>query len=144
MKKLQLSDLIALMFILLFTYAGWTKLLDYQTFREQLATFDYISGFAGFLALAMPLIHLGLALLFIWQRMRIWALWLSFMLLLLYSVYIAIVLYGSNDMPCACSGIFRFTSWTGQLAINSVFLAAAFAGIFFHAGIPDTKRNFNQ
>lgn len=136
MRKLQFSDLIALMFIILFTYAGWTKLLDYRSFRGQLASFNYISGGAGFLAIAMPLAHLGLALLLMSPKMRISALRISIALLLLYSVYIAVILlFSGNDIPCACGGLFRFTSWGGQLAINSLLIVCAFMAIIFQPNI---------
>jgi hypothetical protein len=141
MKKQLLSDLIALMFIILFVYAGWTKLLDHRIFHNQLATFDYINSFAGFLAWAVPLIHLGLALLFIWPSMRLWALGGTFVLLLTYSVYIILILYRGVNVPCACSGLFKFTSWIEQLVMNSVFLLGASIGIIFETN-PKRKESF--
>lgn len=131
MRKQLFSDLIALIFIILFVYAGWIKLLDHRMFRNQLTAFDYINSFAGFLAWAVPLIHLGLAFLFIWPSMRLWALGGTFILLLTYSAYIILILYRGVNVPCACSGLFKFTSWAGQLVMNSAFLAMAAAGIIF-------------
>lgn len=144
MGKRQFSDLITLIFITLFAYAGWTKLLDYHSFRDQLAAFDHISAFAGFLALAMPLTHLGLALLFVWRKMRVCALWISFGLLMSYSAYITVVLFSETNMPCACGGLFKFTSWSGQLAMNSLLVACAFFGIIFQPNISPTRRNFDH
>jgi len=141
MKKQLLSDLIALMFIILFVYAGWIKLLDHCMFRNQLTAFDYINSFAGFLAWVVPLIHLGLALLFIWPGMRLWALGGTFILLLTYSVYIILILYRGVNVPCACSGLFKFTSWAGQLVMNTLFLAMAAAGIIFEIS-PKQRQSF--
>lgn len=141
MKKQLLSDLIALMFIVLFVYAGWIKLLDHHMFRNQLTAFDYINSFAGFLAWAVPLIHLGLALLFIWPSMRLWALGGTFILLLTYSIYIILILYRGVNVPCACSGLFKFTSWIEQLVMNCVFLAGASTGIIFETN-PKQRQSF--
>lgn len=130
---------ISLLFIVLFVYAAISKLLDFETFTVQLAQSPLLSAYAGIIAWLVPGIEIGIAVLLMFERARIMALYAAFTLMIMFTAYIFIILNFSDFIPCSCGGVLEKLSWTQHLIFNIFFIILAGAAIFFTA-IWNTKK----
>ncbi len=62
-------------------------------------------------------------------RLRLLALYASFSLMVMFTVYIFIVLNYSPFVPCSCGGILEKMGWTEHLFFNIGFVFLAMIGI---------------
>lgn len=129
--KVIATEAIVLLFVLLFVYASVSKLLDFENFQVQLGQSPLISSFAGFLSWIVPLFELFIAALLLVRRTRIYGLYLSFLLMVFFTIYIYTILNYSESIPCSCGGILERMSWKEHLWFNVLFVVLAVLGLFF-------------
>ena len=122
-------DLIGYLFIILFTYAAFSKLSDYESFTIQLGQSPLLSAFAGWVSWFIPAIEILIAILLMFNRTRFSALVASFGLMLMFSAYIYIILHYSEFVPCSCGGILEKMTWNQHLIFNLVFCFLAVIAI---------------
>lgn len=126
--KKWLTNSVAGLFILLFVYAAVSKLLDHENFSLQLAQSLLLSAFATVIAWLVPLTEIAIAILLVIPRFRIFALYASFLLMVMFTGYIYIILNFTDFIPCSCGGVLEDLGWTEHLIFNIVFaLLAALA-----------------
>ena len=134
MQRAILAIIICLL-ILLFVYTGISKLIDQSTFLKDLNNQPFPRFFNGILVWLIPVIELLLALLLLFDNTRKWALVGAFVLMLLFTIYTALVLLNVfNRTPCSCGGVIRSLSWVQHLFFNLFFVAISIIGIklFMH------------
>ncbi len=119
------------LFVLLFLYAATSKLLDFETFTVQLAQSPLLSAYAGVIAWMVPGIEIVIAVLLVFPRFRILALYACFTLMVMFTAYIYIILNFSDFIPCSCGGVLEKLSWTQHLIFNIVFIILAGVAVFF-------------
>lgn len=122
-------ETVCLLYVLLFVYAAVGKLLDYENFRVQLGQSPLISSFAGWLSWTLPLSELLTALLLLIHETRIYGLYLSYFLRVLFTTYIFIILNYSASIPCSCGGVLEQMGWQEHLWFNVFFIVLAVVGI---------------
>lgn len=122
-------EIICFLFILLFSYAAISKLLDFNLFKIQLGQSPLLTAFAGWVAWVIPIIELVTALLLAIPKYRIAALYVALGLMSLFTLYIIAILKFSDYVPCSCGGILDDMGWQEHLIFNMVFLALAIVGI---------------
>lgn len=127
-------EIISALLIVLFIYAAVSKLLDYETFKGQLAKSPFIMEYAGVTAWALPVgeILVGLALSF--KRTRLLGLYASVFLMSMFTAYIWAMLHYSFYIPCSCGGILSKMDWNDHLWFNLGFLVLAVLGAFLEVG----------
>lgn len=125
-------DIICLLFVVLFTYAAVSKLLEFEKFRAQLGQSPLLTAFADMVVWTIPAVELAISLLLFVPRFRLVALYASLSLMTLFTAYIVAVLYFSPYVPCSCGGILEKLGWTEHLVFNLVFIALAIAGIVLY------------
>lgn len=114
----------------LFLYTGLSKVLDPGRFISQLQAQILPAGFVPVLAIAVPGIELVLAGLLFIPKARNFAFWGATILLLLFSLYVALVLLNAfKRTPCGCAFGFEHLSWPAHLLLNLCFLGGAIAGL---------------
>ena len=123
-----LSGIAASLLIILFIYAGLSKLMDYEGFRFQLGRSPYVTGIAGFVAWFMPAAEIIAALLLTFQRTRLFGFYLSFFLMFLFTGYIYAMLHYSPFLPCSCGGVLSAMSWEQHLYFNIFFVLVSLTG----------------
>jgi hypothetical protein len=124
---------VALLHILLFSYAAASKLLDFQNFQVQLGQSPLLSAFAVTVSVAVPMVEFILVLMLMLPRFRLIGLYGSFVLMTMFSAYIVIVLNFSSFTPCSCGGILEKMSWTEHLIFNIVFVVISAIAIILHS-----------
>ena len=122
-------QIISMLFIILFTYAAISKLLDYENFKLLLKQSPFLGAHANLLGWGIPASELMIAVLFFFPKLSLEGLWSSTFLLMIYSAYIIIVLNFSESIPCSCGGIIPSLSWIQHLYFNIGFIVLAVGGI---------------
>ena len=120
---------IALLHILVFTYAAFSKLADYESFTIQLGQSPLLSAFAGWVAWFIPSLELLIVFLLILPSTRFFALTASFALMVMFSAYIYIILHYSEFVPCSCGGILERMTWNEHLLFNLIFSLLALIAV---------------
>lgn len=132
MKRSTVVEIISSLLILLFVYAAVSKLLDYSTFKLQLAKSPFITDFAGIIAWGVPVTEIIIGLLLSLKKTRLIGLYLSLFLMTAFSSYIFMMLHYSYYIPCSCGGILSKMGWNTHFWFNIAFTIASIAGILTH------------
>ncbi len=117
-KKGTVTGVVCSLLILLFVYAALSKLSGYDKFSVQLAQSPLLAPAAGWIARAVPVSELLLSAMLFFPRSRLAGMYGSFLLMLLFTVYIILILGFSEKIPCSCGGILESMGWKTHLAFN--------------------------
>jgi len=121
MLKRTIPSVVSLLLVVLFLYTGISKLMDYSVFKEQIAQSPILAPIAPFIAWALPLVEFAVAVALFIPAWRLWGLYASSVLMLLFTGYIAALLSFSEELPCSCGGILQEMSWQQHLVFNITF-----------------------
>lgn len=125
---------VAMLYIALFVYAALSKLLDFSAFRMQLSQSPLLSAHAQWLSWLVPSIEILLAVLLSFPKTRLWALFFSLNLMVMFAAYIYIILHYGSFVPCSCGGILEKMGWKEHLIFNIVFVFLAITAFVFESG----------
>ena len=123
-----LVEIICLLFIILWVYAGMNKMMDNE-FGTQLHRSPYLDKVADLIELALPVGELFIALLLIVPRTKLIGLYASFFTMFIFTGYIYAMLKYSFYKPCSCGGILAKMDWNTHLYFNIAFTVLAAVGI---------------
>lgn len=132
MKRKIAVEVISFLFIFLFVYAALNKLWEYQKFTIQIGQSPLLTGFGGWLPPMVIGAELLLAAMLITDRFRKFALYGSFSLMVMFTIYIAAILNLGSFIPCSCGGVLENLGWTEHLVFNTVFVALALIAIILY------------
>jgi uncharacterized membrane protein YphA (DoxX/SURF4 family) len=117
--------------IILFVYAGFSKLLTFSQFRGQLHNQSFPRWMADMLLYTLIPAEFLAAVLLSFSRSQRLGLKLSAVLLTAFTGYIALVMLHFWDrIPCSCGGILTHMSWGTHLAFNACFLFLALSSLW--------------
>ena len=118
-----------LFFIVLFLYAGLTKLLSMTLFIDNLSNSPMLNNNEVVLAIAygLPIIELTVSALLLIKKQLSISLYLVFFLLIGYISYLVALLFMYPEIPCNCRSFFPILNWHGHLyfTIGCTLLAIA-------------------
>lgn len=126
-----LVEIISLLYIVLFVYAAFNKILDFENFQVQIAQSPLLSSFATWISWLVPILELTISVLLCIPKMRLLALYCSFSLMFMFSIYIVTMLNFSPFVPCSCGGILDNFSWNQHLIFNVIYTVIAIPAIIF-------------
>lgn len=129
---------VAILHIMLFTYAAISKILDFQNFRAQLGQSPLLSIFAEVVSIAVPSIEILLSVLLMIPKIRIRALQYSCFLMFMFTVYIVMILNFTSFIPCSCGGVLEKLGWSEHLIFNIIFVVLGLSAIAFSKGLRHT------
>ena len=127
--------------VLLFVYAGLSKLLNHPLFVTQLEASPILKRSAIFLAWLVPLSELIIAVLLLFRRSVSIARFAFTFLMALFTIYISILLSSGLTLPCSCGGVIAAFSWQKHLLFNIVFVLLGIASILVNK--ENNKRQWN-
>lgn len=132
---------ISILFIILFVYAGLTKLMEGDMFYNNIRNSPILGGrtMASLGSWLIPLTELSIALLIAWPKTRMIGLYGALALMLLYTGYTVAILFFAPYIPCSCGGVISLLSWEQHLVFNIVFLLLVAVSIGL--SIKDQKSN---
>lgn len=116
---------------LLWAYAAVSKLSDYGQFKQEMHEQLLYPFLQELLIYALPLVELGVSVLFIVPNLKELALQLSLLLLSVFSAYIGLALLKPlKNRPCSCGGILEGMGWTTHFLFNIFFLLLTAATLY--------------
>ena len=139
-KQNLLPEAIAILFILLLTYAASSKLMNFHTFQSQIAQSPVFSSIAEYIAFGVPFIELVISGFLIFEKYRLQALTAAYSLMIMFTTYIIIILNFSDFIPCSCGGILERLSWNEHLIFNFILIGLALVGIFLSPDVGSTNK----
>ncbi|WP_395064141.1 MauE/DoxX family redox-associated membrane protein [Flavobacterium sp.] len=130
--KKYFIEITTYLYILLFTYAAVSKVLDFQVFQIQLRQSPLLSSFADWVSWSVPMIEIGIAVLLFFPKTKYVALHGAFVLMIMFCAYIYIIINYSAFIPCSCGGILEKMNWEQHLIFNVFFVLIAAIAIVFY------------
>lgn len=124
-----LCEIIPAIFIFLFVYTALSKLFAHKIFTQVLTETPLIGSIAVYIAIAIPVFELMVALLLLIPHTRRWGLYSAFGLMLIFTLYIGYMIAFTPNRPCTCGGVLEKMTWTQHLLFNIGFTLLALAGI---------------
>ncbi|MFT4155160.1 MauE/DoxX family redox-associated membrane protein [Parafilimonas sp.] len=122
-------EIICSLLILLFAYAGVSKLAGHKDFQAQLINLPLISYAAPVLSYILPLLEILLSITLAMPSIRLYGLYISLTMLVLFSMYLTGMVIFKTDLPCSCGGIIAGLSWKQHVLFNLFFIALSGVGI---------------
>lgn len=128
--------LITGLLVLLFVYTATSKLTDFEKYSGQMYNQPLPHSLSQVLIWAVPLAELVTAALLLTSRYRRVGLWFSFLLMMIFSIYVGLILANTfRYVPCSCAGIFQRMSWKTHLIVNMALTVTALLGCFYQRRI---------
>ena len=109
------------LYALLFLYAAANKLLDFQKFKVELGQSPILTDYSSIIAWTIPAVEIVISICLIFGP-RLLALYASFSLMWMFTVYIIVILNFAERIPCSCGGILEKMGWKEHLAFNIFFV----------------------
>jgi len=132
MKKEIVVEIIIYLFVYLFGYASVIKLLDFQNFNIQLEKSPLVAPFSGLLLFGLPVLEILVSVILLYKKVRLFGLYASFTLMVLFTAYIFAILHFSKTIPCSCGGILALMGWKTHLYFNITFVLLASTAILWY------------
>ncbi|MCM4161594.1 hypothetical protein FHG64_06245 [Antarcticibacterium flavum] len=126
-------EAICIFFIILFMYAGLTKLLDGSTFYANILNIPQLEDktIASIVSIIIPLLEIIAALLIVWPKTRLKGLYVVFGLFIVFTGYLFWIIFLSPYTPCSCGSILTLLSWNQHLLLNVICMGLVIIGITF-------------
>jgi hypothetical protein len=128
-KRNTIVDIIAALFILLFAYTGISKLITIDGFSFVIGVSQVFDKYFRIVAWTVPVVELVVAAALLFNRTRLAALYASFILMVLFDLYIGYIILYMPNKPCHCGGVISQLDWNEHLIFNFFFTLLAFTGI---------------
>lgn len=121
LTRKMVIDVVSALFILLFVYTSINKLYDVSGFESILEKSPFIGGgMAPIVAFAVPVFEIIVSTLLFFPRYRYLGLYISTALMMIFSLYVAFLMYFAAELPCSCGGVLSSMTWGEHLVFNSV------------------------
>ncbi|MDP2160979.1 MAG: hypothetical protein Q8K02_10890 [Flavobacterium sp.] len=130
---------VSYLYVLLFVYAAVSKLLDYENFQVQLGQSPLLSAYASIISWLVPAIELFIVVLILLPTTRLFGLFGSFILMVMFTVYIYLILTYSSFVPCSCGGVLEKMTWNQHLLFNIAFIIQVVLAILLHPDVTQLK-----
>lgn len=126
MHTRNLVRLITFLLTVLFFYTALSKLMDIDTFHNQLANQNLPRWTVPYLVWLIPACELVAVGFLISGRFRSLGLYMSSLMMLVFTLYIGLIVIGFFDrVPCSCGGVLKSMSFGSHLVFNVFFLCIA-------------------
>lgn len=117
--------------VLLFVYAAISKLVVFDEFKVQLTQSPLLSVYANTIAYMVIIVEISISLLLVLEKTKLSALYLSYGLMVAFSIYIYLILNYSDFIPCSCGGVLERLSWNEHLWFNITVCIFTLLAIYF-------------
>lgn len=124
-SKKTFIEILSLLFILLFAYTAFSKMLEFENFKVQVGLSPLLTAFQNRLPQIVITVELVVAVLLLVPRYRVIGLLCAYFLMTSFTAYVAAILEFSPYLPCSCGGILETMNWTEHLVFNGTFTALA-------------------
>ncbi|GAQ15993.1 hypothetical protein MODO_3698 [Myroides odoratimimus] len=140
--KAKFSLIVQYFFVLLFVYAAISKLITFEAFQVQLTQSPLLSAYASIIAYLVIIVELVIASLLTIKQFKLLGLYLSYGLMVVFTIYIYLILNYSDFIPCSCGGILEKMGWTEHLWFNIIVCILGLLAIYFQENDNTNKKRF--
>ena len=127
--KPRAAFFISILLVFVFAYTASSKLIDSKSFVAVLRQVPLIGRGAGIVAILLPLAELWIALLLIFERTRLFGLYASLALILVFTGCLVYMILVVPHLPCSCGGVISKMSWKQHVVFNYVLIWLTVMGI---------------
>ncbi len=132
MNRRLFINISVFLIVFLLVYTGVSKLLDYEQFGTDLEKSPIIpTSLVPLITFALPISEILLALALLSTRWRKDAFLVSGFLFVLFTLYLCIILYAADYVPCSCGGVVAQMSWEWHIVMNVFFILISFISYYF-------------
>ena len=131
--KRQTIEVISFLFILLFTYAAITKLMELEKFRILIGQSPLLTDIARPVAVIVPFTEILISFLLAIPKLRFIGLLMALNLMVMFTTYVFIIMNFSEHIPCSCGGVLQSLGWQGHLILNLVFVVLGIIGVLVYS-----------
>ena len=142
--KIATTEVIIILIASLLIYTGISKLMEYNTFREQIATSPLLKTVSGLIAGLLPLTEFLIAIAVLLPRWRIQGLYVFTTLMIAFIVYIIAIVLTNDQLPCSCGGVLAELSWNQHIVFNSIFILLGITAIVTESKLKRLKKQLNN
>lgn len=122
--------LIVALFVLLWAYTAIPKFFKFRSFYNILGSQAIPKWSVPILSVMIPLTELAVVFLLLFPETRLWGLYASFGLMLIFTIYVSGIIFQVYDIyPCPCGGMFRRMGWKKHFRVNIWLTLIALAGV---------------
>lgn len=129
-KKIIAAEISSALLVLLYGYTAISKITGYPIFHHALAESPLIRQGAGIIAWLVILAEAVIVLLLFFPVTRRAGLYISFVLLILFTGYLIYMVLFAAKLPCGCGGVISKMSWKQHIFFNLFFLVVNVVGIW--------------
>jgi len=134
MKSNYIQNTVVILLCILFIYAGIFKAMDYQLFLSDLSKSPLLVKYdKTLLAPAILGTEFLIVVLLSFTLTRQAGLFLSFFVMLLFTLYLSTLYFLYTNIPCSCGGILGKMSYPTHIIFNAVFTVMSAAAILISA-----------
>jgi putative oxidoreductase len=142
-NKKIITEIIVILLVLLFLYTGLSKFLDFKGFTHDLNNQPFPNALTPVLRWLIPFVEIAIVMALIFEKTRMIGLYASLVLMSLFTVYTALVLFHVFEyVPCSCGGVIKHLTWPQHLLFNLFFLIITSMAIRLQS-IDKTQINYN-
>ncbi|QLE01994.1 hypothetical protein HX109_10675 [Galbibacter sp. BG1] len=126
-----ITEIIGYLFMLLFVFAAATKLIERDSFFNNLnnSPIIYHQTMATIVSWIIPILEIAVAMLIAWPKTRKKGLYGALILMIFFTFYSAGIVFFSPYTSCSCGGIITLLNWPQHLMLNIVLILLALTGI---------------
>jgi putative oxidoreductase len=135
MTRKIIVEVISSLLVLLFLYTSLSKWLDFKTFTGEMNNQPFPNWMTPWLVWILPVTEVLIVLALLFEKTRLTGLWASFVLMILFTIYTALVLLRVfHRVPCSCGGVIKNLNWKQHLVFNLFFTGISIAAILLKRG----------
>lgn len=141
MRKVVI-EIIAALLVLLFLYASVSKLLGFSLFVDEMNNQPFPNWMTPYLVVLIPGSEILIAVALLFDRSRMLGFYASLILLFLFTLYSALVMFNVFDyVPCSCGGMIKKLNWREHTLFTASFLILSITAIALYkkriAAVPE-------
>ncbi len=127
MKSKRRIQIVRAAFILFFAYTGIIKLWRFQEFKQEVSESPVLHPIGGLVIWAVPALELFVVLMLLKDTWKLKGLYSSFVLMILFTVYVVWINNFSFYIPCSCGGWLETMPPGLHIMLNCLLTIIAFA-----------------
>lgn len=124
-----ITEIISALFIILFLYTSLNKIFEHGQFQLILSKSQLIGNWATMVSYLLPAAEIMISVLLLIPRTRMFGLWSSLAMMILFTAYISNMIVFTPRLPCSCGGVLKQLNWKEHLLFNLFFVTLAITGI---------------
>lgn len=128
--RYRLIEIIASLFILLFVYTATDKFIHHDRFQIAISKSPLPAFSNSIIVWGLPITEFFIASLLFVPSLRKKGLITAFLLMVLFTFYVAYMILFSANLSCSCGGVISQMSWKQHLVFNIIFILLAGTGIW--------------